>query len=114
MEVNKRTLSKELRFWTIAGFVQVAVPDVLGSGYAWFEREGTQIHLIAVDEPVVPVKGHAAIVAPEFDLTVERLREAGFEVRDGRELWGAARAKAITPGGHTVELMAAPPPSAAA
>jgi hypothetical protein len=109
MEVNKRTLSKELRFWTIAGFVQVAVPDVLGSGYAWFEREGTQIHLIAVDEPVVPVKGHAAIVAPELDLTVERLREAGFEVRNGRELWGAARAKAITPGGHTVELMASPP-----
>jgi hypothetical protein len=48
-------------------------------------------------------------VVADFEATVERLRAAGFEVKPGREHWGAARAKAIAPGGHTVELMAAPP-----
>ena len=35
-----------------------------------------------------------------------RLREHGFEVRPGREHWGAPRAHALAPGGHRVELMA--------
>jgi hypothetical protein len=39
-----------------------------------------------------------------------RLADAGFEVEDHRQLWGADRAFAIAPGGHRVELMAAPPP----
>jgi SAM-dependent methyltransferase len=43
------------------------------------------------------------------DLT-DRLRGAGFEVEDTRQLWGADRAFAIAPGGHRVELMQAPPP----
>jgi len=42
---------------------------------------------------------------------VERLRGAGFKVEDARRLWGADRAFAIGPGGHRVELMAAPPPT---
>jgi hypothetical protein len=44
-----------------------------------------------------------------FERAVERLRADGFAVPPGREHWGAPRAKAIAPGGHTVELMAAPP-----
>ncbi len=45
----------------------------------------------------------------DFEPTVESLRVHGFEVAAGREHWGAARAKATAPGGHLVELMAAPP-----
>jgi hypothetical protein len=40
---------------------------------------------------------------------VERLEESGFEVAPKRERWGSARAEAIAPGGHRVELMASPP-----
>ena len=40
----------------------------------------------------------------------QRLSDAGFQVEDTRQLWGADRAFAIAPGGHRVELMAAPPP----
>ena len=40
----------------------------------------------------------------------QRLRDAGFQVEDTRQLWGADRAFTIAPGGHRVELMAAPPP----
>ena len=60
----------------------------------------------------MPERGHVAVVVPDFDLVVERLRGAGFEVRPGRELWGEKRAKATSPAGHVVELMAAPPPPA--
>jgi hypothetical protein len=49
------------------------------------------------------------VVAPDFDQTVARLRERGFEVESKREHWGRPRALAIAPGGHRVELMAAPP-----
>lgn len=109
LEVSPQLMPDEIRFWTAAGFVEVPVPDALGDGYTWFELGGTQIHLMNTDDPVVPATGHVAVVAPDFDVTVERLREAGFEVRPGRELWGEKRAKALTPAGHTVELMAAPP-----
>jgi catechol 2,3-dioxygenase-like lactoylglutathione lyase family enzyme len=54
-----------------------------------------------------------AQVAPDFEATLQRLGEAGFEVREERELWGQRRAKVLTPAGHTVELMAAPPAPAA-
>jgi hypothetical protein len=56
------------------------------------------------------VLGHAAVVAPDHAETKQRLREAGFAVEDTRHLWGADRAFAIAPGGHRVEVMAAPPP----
>lgn len=112
-EVDPTLVPNESRFWVAAGFVSVPVPEALGGGYSWFEGGGTQIHLMHVADPVVPVRGHVAIVAPDFEATVGRLREAGFEVREGRELWGSARAKAITPAGHTVELLASPPPASA-
>ena len=49
------------------------------------------------------------MVVPDHAEAKPRLREAGFEVEDTRQLWGADRAFAIAPGGHRVELMAAPP-----
>jgi hypothetical protein len=113
LEVDPAVIEDECRFWHAVGFTEVPVPDALGGGYTWFERSGTQIHLMHTDDPVVPPRGHVAVVAPDFDAALERLREAGFEVRPGRELWGEKRAKTISPGGHTVELMAAPPAPAA-
>ena len=58
----------------------------------------------------MPVLGHAAVVVDDHAGTVAALREAGHEVQDARELWGAPRAFALGPGGHRVELMGAPPP----
>ena len=49
--------------------------------------------------------------SPDFDATLARLHEHGFEIEPGREHWGAPRAHAIAPGGHRVELMARPPPT---
>jgi catechol 2,3-dioxygenase-like lactoylglutathione lyase family enzyme len=109
LEVDPGSVAEETIFWTAVGFREVPAPAALGEGYTWLERAGSQIHLMHTANPVVPAGGHVAVVAPDFEAAVARLREGGFEVRPGRELWGEKRAKAISPGGHTVELMAAPP-----
>ena len=73
------------------------------------QRDGTQIHLLFADEPVVPPQRHAAVVADDFDATFAALRDAGLEPEEHARHWGAPRAFARTPGGHLVEFMAAPP-----
>ncbi len=109
MEVRPGDAEADGRFWSAVGFVEVPVPEALGEGYIWFERSGTQIHLMPHPTPVIPSRGHVAVVAPEFEDTLARVRSAGFEVEERRQLWGARRAKVVLPSGHTVELMASPP-----
>lgn len=109
LEVKPGEIERSVEFWQLVGFARVEAPAALAETFVWMEREGTQIHLERNRSPVVPPNGHAAVVVEEFDATVERLRDAGFEVCPGREHWGAPRAKAAAPGGHVVELMAFPP-----
>ena len=99
-------------FWSLLGFERVESPEALGGYVTWLERDGTQIHLIHTDAASVPVLGHPAVVVDDFQATLDRVAGAGHEVNETRELWGARRAFAISPGGHRVELMAAPPPPA--
>jgi Glyoxalase-like domain len=95
-------------FFELIGFERVKSPPALRE-YTWLEREGTQVHLMPEEEPTAPSPGHLAVVVADFDETLARLRETGFEVQPKREHWGEPRALAIAPGGHRVELMAAPP-----
>jgi hypothetical protein len=98
-------------FFELIGFTRVEPPATLRK-YTWLEREGTQVHLMPEEEPTVPSPpGHLAVVVVDFEATVARLRERGFDVEPKREHWGALRALVIAPGGHRVELMAAPPAS---
>jgi hypothetical protein len=108
IEVAPADLERMVRFWELVGFVEVEPPPSLAE-FTWLERDGTQIHLMPIESPTVPSRGHIAIVAHDFGLAFERLVGAGFEVERRREHWGAPRAKAIAPGGHIVELMASPP-----
>jgi catechol 2,3-dioxygenase-like lactoylglutathione lyase family enzyme len=110
LEVRPDLMAAEGKFWVAAGFEPVAAPEGLGAGFDWYEREGTQIHVMAVGQPGEPSRrGHVAIVAPDFEATLARLGEEGFEVSETRNLWGARRAKGRTPAGHLVELMESPP-----
>jgi catechol 2,3-dioxygenase-like lactoylglutathione lyase family enzyme len=111
LEVAPADIERSVEFWTLLGFAEVGPPSELAAAFIWLQREGTQIHLMRTESPTVPPHGHAAVVVPDFARAVERLGEHGFEVTPGREHWGAARAKALAPGGHQVELMAAPPPA---
>jgi catechol 2,3-dioxygenase-like lactoylglutathione lyase family enzyme len=109
IEVAPADLDRAVEFFTLLGFEQVEPPPALAEGFTWLERKGTQIHLMHEEHPVIPPRGHLAVVVPHFDATLARLHEHGFETRPGREHWGSPRAHAIAPGGHRVELMAAAP-----
>ena len=111
IEVPPDETERMLEFWKIVGFEEVEAPEALADSVRWLERNATQIHLILTEGHTAPVLGHAAVVVPEHAATKEALRDAGFQVDDTRRLWGADRAFAIAPGGHRVELMAAPPPT---
>lgn len=110
IEVRAAEIERAVEFWLLLGFAEVEPPPTL-SEFTWLERGGTQIHLMPTESPTVPGRGHTAVVARDFEAALERLREGGFEVERRREHWGEQRAHAIAPGGHRVELMAAPPPS---
>jgi len=110
IEVPPDETERMLEFWKIVGFEEVEAPGALGDSVRWLERNGTQIHLILTEGHTAPALGHAAVVAPDHAEAKQRLRDAGFQVEDTRQLWGEDRAFAIAPGGHRVELMAAPPP----
>jgi catechol 2,3-dioxygenase-like lactoylglutathione lyase family enzyme len=97
-------------FWRLLGFVDVDPPSTLRERAAWLQRGRTQVHLLWADEPVAAPQGHVAVVVDDYEATLESLREAGHKVEERPRHWGAARAFARAPGGHRVEVMAAPPP----
>jgi catechol 2,3-dioxygenase-like lactoylglutathione lyase family enzyme len=99
-------------FWRLLGFEPVDPPASLRERAAWLQRGPTQIHLLWAEHPTAPPEGHVALVADDYEATLARLEEAGHPVDRRQEHWGAPRAFVRAPGGHRVELMAAPPPGA--
>lgn len=110
LEVGPAEVEAAIEFWRLLGFEPVDSPEALGGYVSWLERDGTQIHLIHTDAATAPVLGHAAVVVDDFEAAVGAVEAAGYDVAEARQLWGARRAFALGPGGHRVELMAAPPP----
>jgi hypothetical protein len=109
LEIAPVELGRAGEFWALLGFAKVEPPEDLADRFSWFEHDGTQVHLMHVEESETTPHGHTAVVVPDFGETIERLEESGFEVAPKRERWGSARAEAIAPGGHRIELMASPP-----
>ena len=109
LEISPADAARSAEFWGAIGFKPVPVPAEIAAYVTWLEQAGTQIHLIQTPEATAPAIGHAAVVSADFTEALARLRNAGFEVDEARELWGERRAFATAPGGHRVELMAAPP-----
>jgi hypothetical protein len=108
IEIAPAEIARAAELFELLGFERVEPPPALAE-FTWLERDGTQVHLMPEEQPSVPAHGHLAVIAPEFETTVARLREHGFDVEPRGEHWGAPRAHTIAPGGHRVELMAAPP-----
>ncbi len=109
IELQPADVERAVELFALLGFERVEPPPALAAGFTWLERDGTQVHLMHEQRPTVPPRGHLAVVVPDFEATLAHLHEAGFETRPGREHWGAPRAHLIAPGGHRIELMAAPP-----
>src|SRR5436190_18233445 len=98
-----------VEFYALLGFVQVDPPESLAGRARWVEREGTQVHLMPVDDPVVPPSGHHAVLVSDYEATFAALRDAGFEPEPRNQHWGVPRSFVRNPAGHRVELMAGSP-----
>ena len=96
-------------FYALLGFERVDPPESLAGRATWVERGGTQVHLMPVDEPVVPPSGHHAVLVSDYDATVGALQAAGFEPEPRTQHWGSPRSFVRNPAGHRVELMAGSP-----
>lgn len=109
LETRREDAEEAARFWSLLGFARVEPPQSLADRAVWLEREGTQVHLMYADEPTAPRDGHAAVVAPDYEATLARLRDAGYEPDPRPEHWGAPRCFVRAPGGHRVEVMSRAP-----
>lgn len=110
LEVRPADIECCVAFWALLGFDPVEPPTSLAARSTWVARGPTQVHLLHADTPVVAPQGHAAVVAEDFEATLERLRAGGYDPEPRRAHWGAPRAFVHDPAGHRVEVMAAPPP----
>ncbi len=110
LEVRPDDVPAAVDFWRVLGFEPVRPPATVAETSAWVARDGQQIHLMFRDDAVAPPNGHVALHVPDFADACERLRAAGYEPEARPKHWGAERAFVRGPGGHRVELMAAPPP----
>lgn len=117
LEVSASDLNRARQLWRLVGFEEVDPPVSLRGRTVWLESgptgARTQIHLLDPEADSRSAArgfgGHVAVVAYDFEKTVRDLKSAGFTVEGRSRHWGAARAFVSHPGGHTVELMAAPP-----
>lgn len=112
LEVRREQEQETVAFWTLLGFKRVQAPPALADRAAWLERGVTQVHLMWVEEPVTPPRGHVAVVLEDYESTLATLADAGHEAEPRREHWGAPRAYVHDPAGNLVELMAFAPSSA--
>jgi catechol 2,3-dioxygenase-like lactoylglutathione lyase family enzyme len=106
LEVLEGDVPACLAFWALLGFAEVEPPGTLAGRAHWVEREGTQVHLMVAGDPVVAPRGHAAVVAADYDAALARLRDAGFAPEPREPHWGAPRCFVRDPAGHRVEVMA--------
>lgn len=109
LEVREADGEAEVAFWVLLGFAEVRPPEELAVRSRWVERQGTQVHLLWAENPVVPPAGHVAVVCRDHAATLDRLREGGLAPEPRAEHWGVPRAFMRSPAGHRVEVMAAPP-----
>jgi catechol 2,3-dioxygenase-like lactoylglutathione lyase family enzyme len=111
IEVKRSDVDACVAFMELLGFTRSESPEDLAGVATWVSRQGTQMHLLHVEEPIVPPLAHAAVVVDDYDDALALMREHGHEVREATKYWDGRRAFARMPTGHLVELMETPPPS---
>jgi catechol 2,3-dioxygenase-like lactoylglutathione lyase family enzyme len=111
LETRRDDVEAEVRFWALLGFSRVEPPGGLAERSTWVQSgsPATQIHLLHADDPATAPEGHVAVVCEDYEAVQATLRAAGFEVDERTQHWGAPRCLTRSPGGHRVEVMAAPP-----
>ena len=109
LEVRPELVRECVAFWALLGFTEMVAPASLRDRFTWVEREGTQIHLNPLEDPVAAREGHVAVVAPDYEDVLRAMAERGVAMREGTNAWNAPRTFVRDPAGHQVEIMSAPP-----
>ncbi len=109
LEVREADVEACVAFWRLLGFARVPVPEPLAARSTWVQAGDTQIHLLHVEDPVIPAEGHVAVIVADHAATLAALREAGLRPQPRTEYWGSPRCFVRSPAGHRVELMAFAP-----
>jgi catechol 2,3-dioxygenase-like lactoylglutathione lyase family enzyme len=79
--------------------------ELAGRGGCWFVDGALKLH-IGVEPDFKPSsKAHCAFIVEDLPALTAKLREAGFEIRDGEAFDGYARAYVTDPFGNRIELM---------
>ncbi|MFN2612503.1 MAG: VOC family protein [Solirubrobacterales bacterium] len=110
IEIAPEQVADCVACWQLLGFERLEAPPEIAKYVTWLEHDGTQIHLIHTEEPTVPALGHPAVAVDDYDKAVAALEQAGIGYEHHQQLWGQPRGFVVIPGGHRVEVMAAPPP----
>ena len=109
LEIGADQVNACVAFWELLGFERIDPPPLLADRFVWVARDGTQIHLMPLDDPHPTHEGHCAVVASDFPAALAALGDAGFETRPGTNAWGAERVFVREPAGNLVEVMERPP-----
>ena len=109
LEIARDRAGACVAFWGLLGFDPMVPPPALRDRFVWVARGATQIHLMPLDDPIVPDQGHVAVVADDYEATLAALRDAGYELRAGSNAWDAPRTFVRCPAGHRVEVMSKAP-----
>ena len=109
LEIARDRADACVRFWELLGFEPMTAPPLLRDRFIWVTQKGMQIHLMPLDDPIVPDQGHVAVHAPDYEQTLTTLRAAGFELEPGSNAWNAPRMFVRCPAGHRIEIMSKPP-----
>lgn len=97
-------------FYGLLGFRDTPPPAALSARAVWLRRGDDHVHLMLVDDAVVPPRAHFAVVIDDYEGSLDRLASAGHVAEPRAEHWGASRSYVRDPAGHLIELMSAPPP----
>ena len=111
LEVRRDDVDACVAFFELLGFNRLEPPPGVAEIATWVGREGTHIHFLYTEAPVVPPLAHAAVVVEDYDAALAVMRETGHGLREQPEYWGTRRAFVRMPTGHVVELMETAPQS---
>jgi catechol 2,3-dioxygenase-like lactoylglutathione lyase family enzyme len=90
----------------VLGIPEIAKPPILAKRRGcWFERSTLKIHLGVETEFRPARKAHPALLVVDLNTLVDRLKSAGYAVRDDEPLEGYHRVYVDDPFGNRIELM---------
>ncbi len=96
-------------FYELLGLTPVPKPVTgVSPGGAWFDiAPGSQLHISERAGAQAHPDQHFALVLDNFDLVLERLRDAGAPWQEQPDLFGGRRGSTRDPSGNRVELLEA-------